>query len=160
MWQLLWMVTYHPQDGDTLSLGWSPTIKNVVTNLPEDGHHPQNGHPPSPGGSSTIQNFVTHQHEGSCTPSSGGSLSQLYGRTPSIWWSPTNSIKLTTIHRIIINFPSTVTHYVKDGQLDLEFDSSAAKLVNLVVILAQLVSSSVAQLVIFSSGHQMLIWGS
>ena len=37
-----------------------------------------------------------------------------------------------------------VTHHFKDGQLDLEFDSSAAKLVNLVAILAQLVSPSVA----------------
>ena len=37
-----------------------------------------------------------------------------------------------------------VTHHLQDDQLDLEFDSSAAKLVNLVGILAQLVSSSVA----------------
>ena len=37
-----------------------------------------------------------------------------------------------------------ITHHLKDGQLDLEFDSSAAKLVNLVVSLAQLVSPSVA----------------
>ena len=53
-------------------------------------------------------------------------------------------MKLTTIHRIVITYPSTVTHHLKDGQLDLEFDSSAAKLVNLVAILAQLVSPSVA----------------
>ena len=53
-------------------------------------------------------------------------------------------MKLTTIHRIVITYPSTVTHHLKYGQLDLEFDSSAAKLVNLVVILAQLISSSVA----------------
>ena len=37
-----------------------------------------------------------------------------------------------------------VTHHLQDGQLDLEFDSSTAKLVNLDVILAQLVSPSVA----------------
>ena len=53
-------------------------------------------------------------------------------------------MKLTTIHRIVITYPSTVTHHLKDGQLDLEFDSSAAKLVNLVAILTQLVSPSVA----------------
>ena len=67
-------------------------------------------------------------------------------------WSPTNSIKLITIPRIFITFPSTVTYHLKEGRLDLEFDSSVAKLVNLVVILAQLVSSSVAlpaQLVLF-----------
>ena len=51
---------------------------------------------------------------------------------------------LITIHGIVITFPSTVTHHLKYGQLDLEFDSSAAKLVNLVVILAQLVPPSVA----------------
>ena len=57
---------------------------------------------------------------------------------------PRVHIKLTTFHRIVITFPSTVTHHLKEGQLDFEFDSSSAKLVNLVVILAQLVSSSVA----------------
>ena len=45
---------------------------------------------------------------------------------------------------IVIPFPSTVTHHLKYGQLDLEFESSTAKLDNLVVILAQLVSPSVA----------------
>ena len=45
---------------------------------------------------------------------------------------------------IVITFPITVTNHLKDGQLDLEFDSSAATLVNLVAILAQLVSPSVA----------------
>ena len=46
----------------------------------------------------------------------------------------------STIPGMVINFPSTVTHRLQDGQLDLEFDSSAAKLVNLIVILAQLVA--------------------
>ena len=41
-------------------------------------------------------------------------------------------------------FPSTVTHHLKDGQLDLKFEFSTAKLVNLVIILAQLVPLSVA----------------
>ena len=50
---------------------------------------------------------------------------------------------LTTIRRIVITFPSIVTHYLKDGQLDLEFDPIAAKLVNLIVILAQIVSPQV-----------------
>ena len=41
-------------------------------------------------------------------------------------------------------FPSTVTYHLQGGQLDLEFNSSGAQLVNLVVSLAQLVSLSVA----------------
>ena len=45
---------------------------------------------------------------------------------------------------MVVTFPRTVTHHFQDGLLDLEFDSSAAKLVNLDVILAQLVSPSVA----------------
>ena len=36
------------------------------------------------------------------------------------------------------------TYHLQDGQLDLEIDSSAAMLVNLVASLAQLVSLSVA----------------
>ena len=55
-----------------------------------------------------------------------------------------NSIKLTTIHGIVITFPSTVTHHLQDGELDFGIDSSAAMLVNLVASLAQLVSQSVA----------------
>ena len=47
-------------------------------------------------------------------------------------------MKYTKTQNFAINL-----HHIKYGQLDLEFDSSAAKLVNL-VILAQLVSSSVA----------------
>ena len=44
----------------------------------------------------------------------------------------------------MVTFSSSVTHHLKYGKLDLEFDSSAAKLVKLVVILAHLISSSVA----------------
>ena len=69
--RLLWMVTYHPQDGHSLSLGRLPTIKNMVTNLPEDGHpFSKYGHQPSPGWSTTIPRRVTHHpkfgHEESC----------------------------------------------------------------------------------------------
>ena len=76
--RLLWMVTYHPQDGHSLSLGRSPTIKNMVTNLPEDGHpFSKYGHQPSPGWSTTIPRRVTHHpkfgHEESCPSSLGGS---------------------------------------------------------------------------------------
>ena len=73
--RLLWMVTYHPQDGHSLSLGRSPTIKNMVTNLPEDGHpFSKYGHQPSPGWSTTIPSRVTQHpkfgHEESCPSSS------------------------------------------------------------------------------------------
>ena len=39
--------------------------------------------------------------------------------------------------------PKEVSHHLQDGQLDLEFDSSTAKLIKLVVSLAQLVYPSV-----------------
>ena len=41
-------------DGHTPSIGWSPTIKNMVTNLPEDGH------PFSKGWSPTLPKMVPH----------------------------------------------------------------------------------------------------
>ena len=76
--RLLWMVTYHPQDGHSPSLGRSPTKKNMVTNLPEDGHpFSKYGHQPSPGCSTTIARRVTNHpkfgHEGSCPSSLGES---------------------------------------------------------------------------------------
>ena len=76
--RLLWMVTYHPQDGHSLSLRRSLTIKNMVTNLPEDGHpFSKYGHQPSPGWSTTIPRRVTHHpkfgHKESCPSSLGGS---------------------------------------------------------------------------------------
>ena len=74
--RLLWMVTYHPQDGHSPSLGRSPT--NMVTNLPEDGQpFSKYGHQPSPGCSTTIARRVTNHpkfgHEGSCPSSLGES---------------------------------------------------------------------------------------
>ena len=76
--RLLWMVTYHPQDGHSPSLGRSPTKQNMVTNLPEDGQpFSKYGHQPSPGCSTTIARRVTNHpkfgHEGSCPSSLGGS---------------------------------------------------------------------------------------
>ena len=65
------------------------------------------------------------------------------GHLPSPGWLQ-SILRMGTHHRIVITFPSTVTYHLKEGQLDLEFEPSAAKLVNLVVIIAQLVSSSVA----------------
>ena len=56
------------------------------------------------------------------------------------------SLDLTHKTNTSWQLPWIVTQHLKDGQLDLEFDSSTAKLVNLVVIIAQLVSSSVALL--------------
>ena len=44
------------------------------------------------------------------------------GHLPIVEWS-------STIPGMVINFPSTVTHRLQDGQLDLEFDSSAAKII-------------------------------
>ena len=86
-------------------------------------------------------------------------MCQGYGHTPSPWWSPINSIKLATIHRIVITFPSTVIHHLKACQLDLEFESSTAKLVNLVVILVQLVPPSVALPAQLVTCCYYLLWG-
>ena len=139
-------------DGHTPSLGWSPTIENMVTNLPEDGHSfSKDGQQLSPGWSPTISRRVTH-HPKFCHPPTRGRLPTIIGRVtvPMIW---SHTIPKMVTHQqykahhhsqYYNTFPSTVTHHLKDGQLDLEFDSSAAKLVNLVVILAQLVSLSVA----------------
>ena len=69
------------------------------------------------------------------------------GLPPTVYCSP-------PIPGMVITFPSTVTHNLQGGKLDLEFDSSAAQLVNLVVSIAQLVYPSVtlpAKLVYFTS---------
>ena len=88
----------------------------MVTHFPNMvTNHPQDGQPPSP---RRVTHHPKFDHEDSCP----------HGHPPTG----------------VITFPSTVTHHFKDGQLDLEFDSSAAKLVNLVIILPKLVSSSVA----------------
>ena len=100
--RLLWMVTYHPQDGHSLSLGRSPSKKNMitlptapcsvfearltfifqirehimstVTNLPENGHPlSKYGHQSSPGWSTTIPRRVPHHPKESCPSSLGGS---------------------------------------------------------------------------------------
>ena len=107
---------------------WSPNIQYLVTNLPKDGqvtHFPKDGHQPSPGWLTTIPRMGTGH-----PPSKG-----VVAHHPHDGHPPT--IKLTTIHGIVITFTiiSRMVNYV-----DLEFDSSAAKLVNL----AQLVSPSVA----------------
>ena len=93
-------------------------------------YHPQDGHPPSPGGSLTIRSLVIHQSRKSRQASSG--------------WSPTNSRMVPTNSLDCYRFPRTVTRHLQDGQLDIEFDSCAAQLVNLVVSQAQIVSTSVA----------------
>ena len=115
----LWMVTYHTQDRHSSSIGRSPAIKNMVTNLPEDGNpFSKYVYQPFLGWSTTVPSRVTHHqkfgHEESC-PSSLG-------------WSPTvPRIGLHTIpmmvtqqqykanHRIVITFPGTVTHFLKEG---------------------------------------------
>ena len=95
-WKLLWMITYHPLDDHTPSLGWSPTIKNMVTNPSKEGHpfskrwsatihrmvthNPQEGHQPSKNWSPTNPRKVTHHRQ------EGNPLFQGYGRTPSQWW--------------------------------------------------------------------------
>ena len=89
-WQLLWMVTYHPQDGYNSSLGWSPTLKNMVTNLPEDGH------PFSKGLSPTIPTVVTHHTHDGPPP-----YPRWSGHPPYSRWSPT--------------IPTMVTHHPKEG---------------------------------------------
>ena len=76
------MVTYHPhpQDGDTQSLGWSPTINDMVPNLPEDGNSfSKDGHQLSPGWSPTIPSRVTH-HPKFCPPPRRGRLPPIIGR--------------------------------------------------------------------------------
>ena len=112
------MVTHHRKDGhppskiwSPLSKRWSPIFQIIVPN------DPQYGQTPSPGGSPIIQILpptnprnATHHHL------DGHPLSKRYGCTPSPGWSANNS-------RI-------VTHHLQDCQIDLEFDSSAAKLVS------------------------------
>ena len=105
---ILRMVTQHKEYDHQPSRRWSPIFQGMVTNH----NHSQDGPPPSKSRSPTNMRNAAHQHR------DGHPLCQGYGRTPSPWWSPTNSIKLTTIHRFIIPFPSTVTHHLKDGQLD------------------------------------------
>ena len=85
------------------SLGWSPTIKNRVANLPKDGH------PFSKEWSPTISKMVK-QHPQDC-------------QTPSPGWS-------TTIPWMVNTFTTTVTQHFQDGQLDLEFDFRTAQLVD------------------------------
>ena len=92
--RLLWMVTFHPQDGHSPSLGRSPTKQNMVTNLPEDGQpFSKYGHQPSPGCSTTIARRVTNHpkfgHEGSCPSSLGESP------TVSRIWLHTIPMKVT-----------------------------------------------------------------
>ena len=127
------IVTHFPKDGHQPSPGWSPTIPRMVTNNTQDGH------PPSKGGLATIQNLVTHQPEKEC-PEGSITVPWIWSHT-ILWWSPSNS------HHHpwdCYHFPSKVTHYLQDGQLYFEYNTSAAKLVNIVACLAQLVSLSVA----------------
>ena len=59
------------------------------------------------------------------------------GHPPTVYCSP-------TLNGMVITFPSIVTYHIQDCHLHLEFESSAAKLVDLVDSLAKLVTSSVA----------------
>ena len=91
----------------------------MVTNLPKDGHQF------SKGGSLAI-------------PSMGNTIQRLiqrYGCIPSQGWSTTKNRIATTIPRMVITFPRTVTHHFQDGQLDLKFDSKAAQLVPFKILL-------------------------
>ena len=101
-------------------------------------NHPQDGHPLSPGGSPSTYSLVTHHPK--------------EGRPPSSGWSPTVlRIWLHTIPMMVTHqqynahpYPWDGYHFLQGRQLDLEFDSSAAQLVNLVASLAQLVYPSEA----------------
>ena len=72
---------------------WSHTIKNMVTNLSEDCH------PFSKVWSPTNPRKACHHHQ------DGHPLSQGYGYTPSLWWSPTNGIMVTNDWRNGYYFP-------------------------------------------------------
>ena len=106
---------------------WSPIFQ-------KDGHQPFPGWSRSP----TIQNLVTYQHEEGCPLSSGGSP------TLRRIWSHTLPMMITQQQYKSHHNPQDCYHFPQHSQLDLEFESSAAKLVNLVVILDQLVPLSVA----------------
>ena len=111
----------HQKYGYQPSKRWSLKFQIMIPRMVK--HHPQEYNPPSKGFSPTNPRKAIHHHQdGYPLPTV-----QWYGCTPSPVWSPNSS--------------RMVTHHLQDGQLDLEFDSSAAKLVNLVVTL---VSSSVA----------------
>ena len=83
----------------------------MVTNIPQDGQTPLTGRSP------TIQRLVTHK------PIEATHHNQ-DGQPPTVEWSP-------TIHGRII------THHLQDGQLDLELNSSAAQLVQIVEFLME-----------------------
>ena len=101
----------------------------MVTHHQQEGHHLKFGYPQIQGRPPAIIRMVTH------CPKNMVAYHSKDGHPPTIKWSP-------TIPGTIITFPSTVTHHLHDGQLDMEFDYSTAQLVNLVFSLAQLVSPS------------------
>ena len=95
-------------NGHLPSPGWSPTIQNMITNLPKYGHHPKVGNPPSQGRPPTITSVVTH--------------------CPKFIVTHHPQDDHPPIPSMVITFASTVTHHIQEGQLDLDFDSSAVQL--------------------------------
>ena len=101
------------------SPGWSTTIQRMVI------HHTKNGQPPSEIRSLAFSKIVTHFLKDGHQPSPGWPntiLRMVTHHSATVIWA-------TTIPRMVIIFPRTVTHHFQDGQLELEFDSSAAQLV-------------------------------
>ena len=97
------MVIHHPKYGHLSSKRQTPIFQIMVPNGPQDGQTPSPGGSPSKDLSPTKPRKATYHHQ------DGHPLSQQYGCKTSPGWS-------------------VVTHHLKDGQLDLEFDSSAAQL--------------------------------
>ena len=91
-----WHKVTTAMDGHLPSPGWwHSTIKNVGTNLPEDGHSfSKDGHQLSPEWLPTIPRRVTH-HPKFCHPPTQGRLPTIIGRVtvPMVWLHTTNSIK-------------------------------------------------------------------
>ena len=78
------------------SSGWSPNIKNMVTNLPKDGHPFFKGWPP------TIPRMVRHHLKDGHPPSKGVVTHHPQDGHPSaVKWS-------TTIPIMVISLPKTV----------------------------------------------------
>ena len=103
-------------DGHLPSLGRSTTIKNMVTNLPEDGHpFSKYGHQPSQGWSTTIQNLpkgsevrwmVSHH------PQNGHPLSKIYQNE---LYYKLGILHLEFTHKIMTSFQSRAIKYGGDG---------------------------------------------
>ena len=104
-------------DGHLPSPVWSPTIQNMVTYLPKDGH------PFFKGWSPTISRMVKHYSQGGNPPLKGMAAHHPQDdHPPTVEWSP-------TIPEMVIPFPRMVDHHFQDDQIDWGVDSSTAHLV-------------------------------